>query len=254
LILLAVVSMRRVIQKSILTGLFSVVASLAISFSVVPFLGGRVEGAGLFMTIFCPLAISIPASALHFWQSEKVRRAEAATREALQRLSDTYEALRLQSRADGLTGALTRTAFMDDLEVASQQGVSGALLFLDLDHFKAINDRYGHAAGDEALRCAGRILARFQKQSNSIVGRLGGEEFGVFQSGLTFDEMLGRCEQLREEIEGIILHAPSGSRMTISASIGACHCPTGFDPSECLRAADDNLYQAKALGRNRVVA
>ena len=252
--MLAVISMRRVIQKSILTGLLSVIASLALSVSIVPFLGGRVEGAGLFMTIFCPLAISLPASALHFWQSEKVRRADAATREALQKLADAYEALRRQARTDGLTGVLTRTAFMDDLEAASHQGLSGALLYLDLDHFKAINDRYGHAAGDEALRCAGRILARYQIQYNPIVGRLGGEEFGVFQSGLTFDEMLGRCEQLREEIAGIILHAPSGSRVTMSASIGACHCPMGFDPSECLKAADVNLYQAKALGRNSVVA
>ncbi|WP_257625545.1 MULTISPECIES: GGDEF domain-containing protein [unclassified Rhizobium] len=248
------VSMRRVFQKSILTGLLSVVASLVLSFSVVPFLGGRVEGAGLFMTIFCPLAISIPASALHFWQSEKVRRAEAATRDALQRLSDAYEVLRLQSRTDGLTGVLNRTAFMDDLEVASQQRVFGALLYLDLDHFKAINDRYGHAVGDEALRCAGRILARHQMLSHSIVGRLGGEEFGLFQIGLTFDEMLGRCEELREEIAGIMLYAPSGSRVMISASIGACHCPTGFDPPECMKAADENVYQAKALGRNRVVA
>jgi diguanylate cyclase (GGDEF)-like protein len=246
--------MRRVIQKSLLTGLLSVIASLALSFSVVPFLGGRVEGAGLFMTIFCPLAISVPASALHFWQSEKVRRAEAATREALQKLADAYEALRRQSRTDGLTGVLTRTAFMDDLEAASHQGLSGALLYLDLDHFKAINDRNGHAAGDEALRCAGQILARYQMHPNSMVGRLGGEEFGVFQSGLTFDEMLGCCEELREEIAGIILNAPSGSRVMMSASIGACHCPMGFDPSECLKAADDNLYQAKALGRNRVVA
>ncbi|MBO9134489.1 GGDEF domain-containing protein (plasmid) [Rhizobium sp. B230/85] len=246
--------MRRVFQKSILTGLLSVVASLVLSFSVVPFLGGRVEGAGLFMTIFCPLAISIPASALHFWQSEKVRRAEAATRDALQRLSDAYEVLRLQSRTDGLTGVLNRTAFMDDLEVASQQRVFGALLYLDLDHFKAINDRYGHAVGDEALRCAGRILARHQMLSHSIVGRLGGEEFGLFQIGLTFDEMLGRCEELREEIAGIMLYAPSGSRVMISASIGACHCPTGFDPPECMKAADENVYQAKALGRNRVVA
>ncbi|WP_454702950.1 GGDEF domain-containing protein [Agrobacterium burrii] len=245
--------MRRVVQKSILTGLLSVIASLALSFSIVPFLGGHVEGAGLIMTIFCPLAISIPASALHFWQSEKVRRAEAATREALQRLADAYEALRLQSRTDGLTEVLTRTAFMDDLETASQQGLSGALLYLDLDHFKAINDRYSHAAGDEALRCAGRILARYQTQSD-FVGRLGGEEFGLFQSGLTFDEMLGCCEDLRKEIAGINLHAPSGSRVMISASIGACHCPTGFDPSGCLKAADENLYQAKALGRNRVVA
>lgn len=251
--MLAVISMRRVVQKSLLTGLLSVISSLALSFSVVPFLGGRVEGARLFMTIFCPLAISIPASALHFWQSEKVRRAEAATREALQKLADAYEALRLQSRRDGLTGVLTRTAFMGDLEVARQQGLSGALLFLDLYHFKAINDRYDHAAGDEALRCAGGILAGYQTQTD-FVGRLGGEEFGVFQCGLTSDEMLGRCEEVREEIAAIVFHAPSGTPVRISASVGACYCPAGFDPSECLKAADENLYQAKALGRNRVVA
>jgi GGDEF domain-containing protein len=134
------------------------------------------------MTIFCPLAISIPASALHFWQSEKVRRAETATREALQRLADAYEALRLQSRSDGLTGVPTRTAFMNDLEAASQQGLSGGLLFLDLDHFKAINDRYGHAMGDEALRCAGRVLARYQMQSHSIVGDLAAKSLACFKA------------------------------------------------------------------------
>ncbi|TCQ02640.1 diguanylate cyclase (GGDEF)-like protein [Rhizobium sp. PP-F2F-G36] len=217
-------------------------------------LGGEVAGAGLFMTIFCPLAISIPASALHFTQSEKVRRAEAATNEALQKLADAYEALHLQSRTDGLTGVLTRSAFLEDLDMASQQGVSGALLFLDLDHFKTINDRYGHATGDEALRCTGHILTRYHQSPSDFAGRLGGEEFGLFQSGLTFDEMHNRCEDVREEIARIVLYAPSGSQVKISISIGACHCQPGFDPSECLKAADKNLYQAKALGRNRVVA
>jgi GGDEF domain-containing protein len=71
---------------------------------------------------------------------------------------------------DGLTGILTRSAFIEDLETTSQHGVPGALLFLDLDYFKSINDRYGHATGDEALRCAGRILARYQGQSDFAGG------------------------------------------------------------------------------------
>ncbi|WP_245440440.1 GGDEF domain-containing protein [Agrobacterium fabrum] len=218
-----------------------------------PVLGGQVADAGLFMTIFCPLAISIPASALHFTQSERVRRAEAATAQALSKLAEAYDTFRLQSRRDGLTGILTRSAFMEDLEMTSQQGVPGALLFLDLDYFKSINDRYGHATGDEALRCAGRILDRYQSQSD-FAGRLGGEEFGLFQSNLTFDEMFDRCEEVREEIARIALQASSGPAVRISASIGACYCPSGFDPSGCLKAADENLYKAKALGRNRVVA
>lgn len=245
--------MRRIIEKSFLTGLCSMLASLALSFCIVPLLGGQVVGAGLFMTIFCPLAISIPASAFHFAQSEKIRRAEAATKEVLQQLAEAYEALRLQSRTDGLTGILTRSAFMEELEGMSDRGVSGVLLFLDLDHFKMINDRHGHATGDEALRLTGRILSRYQRQSD-VAGRLGGEEFGLFQSGLTFEDMHTRCEEIRAEIAAVVLHAASGSRVQISASIGACHCPPGFDPSERLKAADENLYQAKSLGRNRVVA
>jgi GGDEF domain-containing protein len=162
--------MRRVVQKSIITGLLSVWASLALSFSIVPVLGRQVAGAGLFMTIYCLLAISIPASALHFTQSERVPCAEAATAQALTKLAEAYDALRLQYRMDGLTGILTRSAFMEDLETTSQQGVPGTLLFLDLDYFKSINDRYGHAMGDEALRCAGRVLARYQGQSDSRDG------------------------------------------------------------------------------------
>ncbi|PYE43945.1 diguanylate cyclase (GGDEF)-like protein [Rhizobium sp. PP-F2F-G20b] len=243
--------MRRVIQKSLLTGLLSIVASLALSFAIVPLLGGQLAGAGLFMTIFCPLAISIPASAFHFSQSEKVRRAEAATTEALQKLADAYDALRFQSRRDGLTGILNRTAFLEDLEATRQRGVAGALLFLD--YFKSINDRYGHATGDEALPCIGRILTRYQSQSD-FAGRLGGEEFGLFQSDMTFEEMLDRSEEIREEITRVVLFSPSGSEVWISASIGACLCQPGFDPAGCLRAADENLFQAKALGRNRVIA
>lgn len=245
--------MRRVIQKSLLMGLLSIVASLALSFAIVPLLGGQVAGAGLFMTIFCPLAISIPASAFHFSQSEEIRRAEAATTEALQKLADAYDALRFQSRRDGLTGILNRTAFLEDLEAARQRGVAGALLFLDLDYFKSINDRYGHATGDEALRCIGRILTRYQSQSD-FAGRLGGEEFGLFQSDMTFEDMLDRSEEIREEITRVVFFSPSGSEVRISASIGACLCKPGFDPASCLKAADENLFQAKALGRNRVIA
>ncbi|RWX74698.1 GGDEF domain-containing protein [Neorhizobium lilium] len=245
--------MHTIVKKSILTGLLSVLASLTLSFTFVPLLGGHVVGAGLFMTVFCPLAISIPASALHFTQSEKIRRAEAATAEALRRLEVAYGALHLQSRTDGLTGVLTRSAFMEDLEMTSRRGLSGGLLFLDLDYFKTINDRYGHATGDDALRSTGSVLARYQKQSD-FAGRLGGEEFALFQADLTFDEMLARCQEIRNEIAEIVLYSPSGSQVRISASVGACHCQPGFDPSVSLKVADGNLYQAKALGRNRVVA
>ncbi|WP_306864793.1 GGDEF domain-containing protein [Neorhizobium galegae] len=245
--------MRIVIAKSLLAGLLSLLASLAISFTFVPMLGGEVAGAGLVMTIVCPLAISIPASAVLFSQSERVRRAEARASDALAKLAAAYEELRLQSRQDGLTGLLNRSAFLEELQLLSRQGVTGALVFLDLDHFKSINDRDGHATGDEVLRRTGQILATYMGQFN-IAGRLGGEEFALFQGGLAVEEMSRWCEDIRELIEGMHVRSASRSIVSVSASIGAIHCVSGFDPDECLRAADVNLYEAKSLGRNRVVS
>ncbi len=216
-------------------------------------LGGEVAGAGLVMTIVCPLAISIPASAVLFSQTERVRRAEAVASDALAKLAAAYEELHWQSRRDGLTGLLNRSAFMEELQTFSREGLTGALIFLDLDHFKSINDRYGHATGDEVLRRTGQILAAYDGQFN-IAGRLGGEEFALFQGGLTVDEMLRWCKDIRELIEGLDVRSASRSTVPVSASIGAIHCASGFDPLECLRAADVNLYEAKSLGRNRVVS
>ncbi|CDZ48226.1 GGDEF domain-containing protein [Neorhizobium galegae] len=245
--------MRIVIAKSLFTGLLSLLASLALSFAFVPMLGGEVAGAGLVMTIVCPLAISIPASAVLFSQSERIRRAEAMASDALMKLAAAYEELHCQSRRDGLTELLNRSAFMEELQTFSREGVAGALIFLDLDHFKSINDRYGHATGDEVLRRTGQILATYRGQLN-IAGRLGGEEFALFQGGLTVDEMLRWCEDIRELIEGMDVRSASRSSVPVSASIGAIHCAPGFDPHGGLRAADINLYEAKSLGRNRVVS
>lgn len=228
-------------------------ASLALSFIFVPMMGGQVAGAGLVMTILCPLAISIPASGLHYWQSERVRRAEAMTADALNKLAFAYEQLRLQSRRDGLTGVLNRNAFLEELDAFSRKGMTGALIFFDLDHFKSINDRHGHATGDEVLRRVGHILTAYRGQFD-ITGRLGGEEFALFQGGANSGDMLKRCEEIRELIERIEIHSASGARVAASASIGAFYCYRGFDPQDCLKAADINLYQAKARGRNQVVS
>lgn len=245
--------MRRVLVKALLTGLFSMLASLALSFIFVPMMGGKVAGAGLVMTILCPLVISIPASALHFWQSERVRQAEAATADALEKLAFAYEQLRQQSRRDGLTGALNRNAFLEELDAFSRKGMTGALIFFDLDHFKSINDLHGHATGDDVLRRVGHILATYRGQFD-ITGRLGGEEFALFQGGATSRDMLKRCEEMRERIERLDIHSTSGTAVAVSASIGAFYCERGFDSQACLKAADINLYQAKARGRNQVVS
>ena len=246
--------MRIILAKSVLIGILATLASLALSFAIVPHLGGQVAGAGLIMTIVCPFVISIPASILHLWQADRIRRARAETSEALAKLAIAYEDLKQLSRHDGLTGILNRTAFLDELAVLSQEGVSGGLMFLDLDHFKSINDRHGHATGDEALRLTGKLLADCQMGQYDISGRLGGEEFALFQADLTTKALARRCEDVRQAIEAIDLRSASGSRIPLSASIGALVCEAGFDPEDCLKGADEYLYQAKSRGRNQAVA
>jgi len=243
--------MRVVLLKAILTGFLSLAASLAICFSIVPLFGGQVDGLGLMMAIICPLTIAIPTSSFHFHQSEKLRRAETAAADALLRLAKAYEELRLQSRLDGLTNVFNRQAFQEDLAGFSKAGISGGLLFLDLDHFKSINDRYGHATGDEVLRKTGQILNAHCRPSD-MAGRLGGEEFVLFFGNLAAEDMFERCEEIRLAIAQLDVPAPSGAIVRVSTSIGAVYCEGGFDAEDCLNAADSNLYAAKSNGRNTV--
>ncbi|WP_313196868.1 GGDEF domain-containing protein [Rhizobium sp.] len=246
--------MRVILAKSILIGILATLASLGLSFAIVPHLGGQVAGAGLIMTIVCPFVISIPASLLHLWQADRIRRAKAETTEALEKLAVAYEDLKQLARHDGLTGLLNRTAFLDELASLSRQGLTGGLMFLDLDYFKSINDRHGHATGDEALRLTGELLAAHRMEQRDISGRLGGEEFALFQVGLTSKALARRCEDVRQAIQAIDLRSSSGARIPLSASIGALMCSPGFDPDDCLKGADEYLYQAKSRGRNQAVA
>jgi diguanylate cyclase (GGDEF)-like protein len=245
--------MYRILVKTVAVAAVSLAASLLISFAFVPMLGGEVAGAGLVMTIVCPIAISIPASLAHFYQAEKLRAANASLAEASAELAAAYARLQHQSRIDSLTGVFNRSAFMAGLEDLSKAGVHGGLLYLDVDHFKAVNDRFGHATGDNALRLIGSALSNLAEKSD-IVGRLGGEEFAVFLHAASPERMLEHSQSIREAVESIDLQSPTGTRIALRASIGAFHCAPRFDPVEALAASDRNLYRAKSTGRNRVVA
>ena len=245
--------MYTIIGKTLAVAVLSTLASLVISFAFVPLMGGQVAGAGLVMTIVCPIVISIPASFAHFYLGAKLRSANTALAAARDELADAYARLQHQARRDALTGLLNRATFMAELEAASQAGMHGGLLFLDVDHFKSVNDRFGHATGDEALALVGALLSGLA-QDGDIVGRLGGEEFAIFLHAASLDRMLDHSQMVREAVEAIDLFAPSGQRIPLGISIGAFHCAPRFNPAEALAASDRNLYRAKSAGRNMVVA
>jgi diguanylate cyclase (GGDEF)-like protein len=158
---------------------------------------------------------------------------------------------------DGLTGLYNRRAFDDHLARAvareDRQGGRLALLLLDLDRFKQINDTYGHPAGDAALATAARLLGRLLRKGD-LGARIGGEEFAAILPGADERGALRLAERLRQALES---EHPvfGGARLSVTASFGAAVWPAdGREPAALLAAADRALYASKQAGRNRVMS
>jgi len=174
-----------------------------------------------------------------------------------------YKTKRLQvhfmklSQKDGLTGISNRPHFiaraerMLELSRRTQREICVALC--DLDHFKAINDRYGHAAGDHVLK---QVVAACQAQlrAQDLFGRFGGEEFAIVLEGCPLEVARQRCERFREGVSTIVAEE-FGMQAPISASFGvASTAASGYELRTLLAHADAALYQGKRAGRNRVTA
>ena len=170
---------------------------------------------------------------------------------------------RLQSRlfalatVDGLTGILNRRALMDaarrEISRCARSGEPLGVAMLDLDHFKRINDRYGHPVGDHVLRAFADTL-RGVVRPHDILGRYGGEEFVLVMPAAGLDAAVAVAERCRQAIEALNLELDGNSiRFTVSAGV-AVYKADGEDIKTLIAAADAALYRAKAGGRNRVVA
>jgi diguanylate cyclase (GGDEF)-like protein len=156
---------------------------------------------------------------------------------------------------DGLTSCLSRAAFTTLVDaylefVSKDQKQGGALLILDVDHFKSVNDRFGHDQGDHALRIIVQNIKETVRDID-LVGRMGGEEFGVFLPGLSLPGTASVAERIRQAVASADFQ-PDGSPHPLSVSIGAVtfsQRPTFLD---LYKLADRNLYVAKDHGRNRI--
>ncbi len=175
----------------------------------------------------------------------------------IQLIKDKEQQRQLAVR-DGLTGLYNRRAFTELLGAAianEDRRPSGSLglVILDLDHFKKLNDTYGHPAGDAALRSLARLLDQHLRKGDQAA-RYGGEEFVVILPGSDAEHTYGAAERLRSALEKHRF-VFEGARIPLSASLGVAIWPgDGRDPEPLLAAADRALYAAKQAGRNRVVA
>ncbi len=161
---------------------------------------------------------------------------------------------------DGLSGLMNRRAFDEHLSHVWHQAVREqrpvALLMIDIDHFKQYNDRWGHQAGDLALRRVAKVVQGFARRPMDLAARYGGEEFAVILYDLTFPHVHFLAERLRESVQDLARDAEIATVPEISVSVGVGFVVPGIGRSAegVVRLADEALYEAKAAGRNCIVA
>lgn len=175
-------------------------------------------------------------------------------------LQQTRQQLEASSLMDPLTGVANRRYFDDFLrtvwDARRGSGQAVALLLVDVDHFKAFNDHYGHPAGDECLRYVARALQEQVTDRDGLVARWGGEEFAVVLAGKDADQAMSVARHITQAVQGLGLrHERSGTAATVTVSVGVAIATPAADQAlngDLLARADAALYEAKRLGRNRV--
>lgn len=161
----------------------------------------------------------------------------------------SFQESQLQASTDGLTGLLNRRSLENQLRNVIKDREPFSLAMVDLDHFKQLNDTYGHEAGDRALRVFGQVL-REAVRTGDIVARYGGEEFVLVFRGVLIDEATELLDRLRVVMAAAV---QSSGGPAFTASFGLTDSTVGATVDELFRAADSGLLEAKAQGRNCVV-
>ncbi len=158
------------------------------------------------------------------------------------------------SRADGLTGLFNRMyweqCLMREIKRSQRNGIPAALIMFDIDHFKTVNDTYGHLAGDEVLREVSRCLKQIVRDTDYL-GRYGGEEFGVIATDSDLEGGVALAERIRTEIEALVVEYEE-HKLSVTVSLGVAALDESVERHETLIArADEALYRSKHNGRNR---
>lgn len=164
------------------------------------------------------------------------------------------------SRLDGLTGIANRRRFDEFLQSewkrCARLGLPISLAIIDIDHFKLLNDTYGHLAGDDCLKSIGNTLKKFANRPGDLCARYGGEEFAIIYGNTTLAQARLLVEQVFEAIHGLGIaneKAPTSPTMTASIGVAAMYPEQFSHEKKLIETADKLLYRAKSLGRNRIV-
>ncbi len=194
---------------------------------------------------------------LYVRDQSQVRGIESALRDKNRQLNDLVEELDFLARHDHLTGLLNRASAIEAAQSAVVScGLNGrpfAVAVFDLDHFKSVNDTYGHFVGDEVLRAVAQVL-RQAARAGDVIGRFGGEEFIALFPAANLEQATSVAERVRVLIAQAEVPLGDGMGIRVTVSAGVAAIPSCADNlREAIRVADDRLFIAKRQGRNQVV-
>ncbi len=173
-------------------------------------------------------------------------------RNRLNILEAKFNETKKEADVDALTKIFNRKRFDRDIEKFEKSCDTYSLIFIDIDHFKKINDTFGHQTGDKVLQELGEILTNYVRR-NTYAYRYGGEEFVVVLPEGTKEAASVVANRLRKVIEQRTIHTEDGKIINFTASFGAAQKEPGESFKDVLKRADEALYEAKRKGRNRVV-
>lgn len=249
-----------IVLKSGLVGIGAAAASLLVGMIVLGPVQVMTDPVALGLCVLCPLLIAWPSSAVNFRKNAQIEDAHARLslahgelKAAHAALAETHARLEERSRRDAMTGLLNRESFHETLDRTCTSGDGGALLIIDADHFKTINDTHGHLVGDAALVAIADAVARAVPEGCTL-GRIGGEEFAACLSAADPVDAESCAEKIRDSVARIRFQAGDGTNLPLTVSIGVVDFGGSASMAQMLRLADKRLYAAKRSGRNRVVA
>ncbi|WP_332712442.1 GGDEF domain-containing protein [Pelagibacterium mangrovi] len=217
---------------------FAVIISAIVSSALLEIFSQGINEVGLIAAVVAPIILGGP---MVFGMTMRQFQLQMA-----------YERLEAAAARDSLTNCFNHGAFVEAATAAltDEANPGGTLLVIDADHFKSINDRFGHASGDTALKLIVTAIAA-SVEPQDIIGRLGGEEFGVLLHGSDIEPARSTAEAIRQAVRKIEFTADDQS-CTLSVSIGGAIAQSAVDFGGLFRLADERLYKVKQTGRNGI--
>lgn len=236
---------RSEILISLRVTLFSTLASLVATAFLMQALNGGQSWLAFTIAFLVPLVITFPTTLY-------IQRQHANIARMHEELQEAHRNLKHISQFDDLTKILNRATFCRYTEERFEAGMPIHIFAIDADHFKKVNDEFGHIRGDEALVSMAKAI-RSASRSTDFVGRMGGEEFCVCSVGVSAKEAQRIAERIRKAVESAVFEPVPGLRHPLTVSIGLARSRPGLSLDGVFNLADQAMYKAKQSGRNCVV-